>query len=74
MTLPKLLYKPEKLNSFHGIKEVYDDTDELCKMITTYIQADNWALTVNDQILYDNYKEHNIREYIINKQIRAVSC
>jgi hypothetical protein len=59
MTLPILSYTPNNTNYTDiDIKESYN-TKEFYKFVSEYTSSDCWAMTVNDEILWNFYENEN---------------
>ena len=71
MSLPILSYKPTKIND--DIKSTYNMND-LYEMIKEYVGADCWAMTVNDEILWNSYNENSMtfKDLILESSIRSI--
>jgi len=44
--------------------------EQLEKLIQTFVGADCWAVTVNNQVLFNSYYKKNIRNYILDDMVR----
>jgi len=49
----------------------YDEFDKLNKIIQEYLGGDCWAITINSEIIYNNYdKTRNAKDIIIQNILR----
>lgn len=76
--LPKVEYPYEpEANMVNGVQKVYEAEDKntyeaFQNMIKKFVGADCWAMTVNDEVIFDSYLDNSksIRSFIEEDVIR----
>jgi hypothetical protein len=78
-TLPNLLYKLDENHEFHDpdykFKPIYDVNmyTEFYKMLKEHIEADCWAMTIDQEILWNTYNEDSMtyKQLLTENNIRT---